>query len=553
MLALALASLTYISSLRFPFVFDDNPQIVENQQLRSWSSAPEFFTHHLWAHVAPESAGPFYRPAFLLWLLMNFQVFGLHPAGWHATTIAVHLVVTWLVFRLALRWTHDDWVAGATALLFALHPTHIETIAWISGVTDALMAVFFLAALLGYSRWHDGERPARNLALALSCGALAMLAKETAVVLPAIVAAHAWIYRQDQPARSRLRGAAVASAPFVLVAGAYLLLRATLRGINMMQSLPWTTMVLTWPGLLWSYVRHLVWPVGLSAFYETPYVTAPTAAFWRPLLAMAVVAVALWALLRRWRAPAAKLAIAFLVVPIVPALQLRAFQFAELAHDRYLYLSSIGFALLAAMLLGRPRTQPPMAGRSVAATCAVLALGALYAGADATQSVQWASTTLLYTRAVQIAPNNVHALEPLAQEMLRQGRLDEAIVLLERASGLVPTDWSTHFLLAHTCFTRHRFDEAEQHFRRAIEINPNSAAEHYFLGLTLLELDQTAEAEAPLRRAIALLPAGRGFHEALARVLLARGDVAGARAELQAELSNEPNNPSARAELERLR
>ncbi len=73
------------------------------------------------------------------------------------------------------------------------------------------------------------------------------------------------------------------------------------------------------------------------------------------------------------------------------------------------------------------------------------------------------------------------------------------------------------------------------------------------MGLTLLELDRTAEAEAPLRRAIALLPAGRGFHEALARVLLARGDVAGARAELLAELSNEPNNPSARAELERLR
>src|SRR5216684_7840806 len=118
--ALLLTVVAYIGTLRFDFVFDDVPQIVENAQLRSWHSVPGFFSHHLWAEVAPNQTGNFYRPLFLFWLLLNFKLFGLHPVGWHTATIAMHALVTWLVFRLARRVLNDDVPASVAALLFGV-------------------------------------------------------------------------------------------------------------------------------------------------------------------------------------------------------------------------------------------------------------------------------------------------------------------------------------------------------------------------------------------------------------------------------------------------
>src|SRR5882762_3555980 len=92
--------LAYLSSIRYQFVFDDPDQIVNNAAVHSWSSVPHFFTSDVWPHATPDEVGNFYRPVFLLWLLVNYKIGGLNLAWWHLVSIGLHLLATLLVFLL---------------------------------------------------------------------------------------------------------------------------------------------------------------------------------------------------------------------------------------------------------------------------------------------------------------------------------------------------------------------------------------------------------------------------------------------------------------------
>jgi 4-amino-4-deoxy-L-arabinose transferase-like glycosyltransferase len=133
---LALTFAVYIPTLRYQFVHDDRGQIVENPAVHSWRAVPTYFTAQVWAGVMPEEVGNYYRPLFLLWLRINDVVFGNHAWGWHLTTILAHVLTTLLVYLLAWRLGIDRDVALLAALIFGLHPAHIEAVAWILGVTE---------------------------------------------------------------------------------------------------------------------------------------------------------------------------------------------------------------------------------------------------------------------------------------------------------------------------------------------------------------------------------------------------------------------------------
>src|SRR5262245_48840097 len=147
---LVATALVYVSCLRYEFTYDDNSQIVLNPAITSTTHITEYFTKHVWETVDSTAPAQYYRPVFLLWLLLNYKLFALSPAGWHATNLVVHLLATWLVFVLARRLTSDQLVATIAAFLFGVHPAHVESVAWVSGVTDPLMTVFFVGAILLY-------------------------------------------------------------------------------------------------------------------------------------------------------------------------------------------------------------------------------------------------------------------------------------------------------------------------------------------------------------------------------------------------------------------
>jgi len=100
-IALVLTLLSYIAICRFDFVYDDHQQIEANPAIRTWERLPSYFTSHLWANAANQQSSNYYRPLFLVWLRLNYLVFGTHAAGWHATSLLLHLLATFLVYVAA--------------------------------------------------------------------------------------------------------------------------------------------------------------------------------------------------------------------------------------------------------------------------------------------------------------------------------------------------------------------------------------------------------------------------------------------------------------------
>ena len=144
---LVFTALAYIATLRFGYVYDDVLQIENNPRIKSVDYLPSYFTKQVWAQAQGQPAN-LYRPLFLTWLWLNFEVFGTSPGGWHFTSLLMHLAVVWLVYVLARRLLPSDGISAYVAAgIFALHPAHVEAVTWISGATESLSAAAFLFTL----------------------------------------------------------------------------------------------------------------------------------------------------------------------------------------------------------------------------------------------------------------------------------------------------------------------------------------------------------------------------------------------------------------------
>ncbi len=190
---LAATFLAYAGTLGFGFVFDDVAGIVRNDSIRAWHYLPSYFTSHVWSFLYPHLLSNYYRPLFLLWLRLNDAVFGLRPWGWHLTSVAAHLVATYLVYCLGLRLTRDAWVAAFAGLIFGLDPVHLEAVAYVSAVPELLCTLLVLAALLAWLRARE-SRPRTWLAVALALYSGALLAKESGMIQPIFSAVYAGIH-----------------------------------------------------------------------------------------------------------------------------------------------------------------------------------------------------------------------------------------------------------------------------------------------------------------------------------------------------------------------
>ncbi len=572
----AVTFVAYMGTLGYAFVYDDIFAIVENSSVHSWHFAPRFFTQHLWAFRY--AVGSYYRPIFLMWLTFNHWLFGLNPVGYHLTTILLHVGVTLLVCLLVRRLTRDQATAAIASLVFGLHPAHIEAAAWIAGATESLLAILFLGSFLCYIKYREDDRgKGRWLTASLVLAVLTVLAKEQGVVLAAVVFAYELVLKQRSPmvnsgegggpgqpaARSerwrivaaRLGEATIRSIPFLVVTAVYLAVRVVVLGAigRSLTPLSAVTVLLTWPSLLWSYIKILIWPVGLSLFYDAPYITRPTAMdFWLPLAAVGFVALALWWLARR--SAVARFAVVWLVLPIIPLLNLAVFPEGDIAHDRYLYLPSVGFSIIVALgVRGIYIGKSALFGLPAAQVLATAGIACALGVATASQHINWASSLLLYNNAVKVAPNNRYAKNNLATELLERGRPDEAALLYRDVVERYPDFYEANYNLGCVLYNNGMFEEAERTLNRAIEIKPLRPDAYYMLGVTRLDMKHLDQAESPLREAIRLRPDASLYHFALGSWFQRRGDLRAALEEFELELINNPNSTKVENQIKEIK
>jgi protein O-mannosyl-transferase len=476
----------YSGSLSFEFVWDDWPQIVNSPLIRTWSNLPRAFTSDLWYHVARHQV--YYRPLFVAWSMLNYSLFGLRPWGWHLGAVLLHvgavLAVYWLAWKMGLEY----WTAALAALIFALHPIHIEPVTWVSAASDTMVTMF---AALAFGAFLNGREPARSVdkklnknkrtawwLASLALLACALLTKEMAVVFAVLVGIYAWLNSPEKssPVR-RVIAAVIEAAPYAVVTVAYALLRrhALLQTTGHFDSdHGLMDMARTLPLVMSIYLRQLLVPLGITGLYYTPYVTGAGAILNQvvvPAVVLGAALIGLW----YWNRRAGNSIVAFaglwLLVGLAPALYLRNFSNGDFVRDRYMYLPSIGFAILAAMGL---RRLPSIKGWSAQAVQvgAVLVLCGGYACASIAQQVYWANDLMVLLRGQSLYPGNPYTMVGLAKEYSKGGANDRAVELAEAVVRDHPEYGYGPLTLAEVYIHAGRFQEGRVWLDR---VNPDYA------------------------------------------------------------------------------
>lgn len=550
-----LAFFAYLTTLGFQFVHDDRGQIVGNPAVHSWQAVPGYFTSHVWAAVAPAFLGNDYRPLFLLWLRINDALFGMRPAGWHFTTVTAHVIATYCVMLLARRIFREWPPAVITGVIFGVHPIHIEAVAWISGLPEPLVAIFLISAYLCWLRSREAASGGRKwLGASLALYALALLTKETAVVLLLILCASLWLHfpragesLQKGWVRRSLQGFRTL-VPYFLLTGIYATVRTiALKGFSHPPAhISWLTMVLTWPALLTFYLKLLVWPLGLSPFYGLQFVSHPTLRNTAlPALALLLVGTALW----KWASldRPVSLAIPWLIFPVLPVLDVQVFGNGNFAHNRYLYLPSVGFSILVAAALRHLKFGRPVFAELPSSQIWVsLGLALFFTGAIQMEDRCYANDGLFYSYAYARLGNR----DPIigmdyANTLAEQGDFAGAAAIYQRLIQAHPDMSDAYFNMGYMYYQEGQMAPAVQYLKRAAAGNPASAGAAFYLGLAEFKLHDWEQAEADLRRAIALAPTAPNYHFALGVLLKIRGNLPAAEAEFRKELALNPGQPAA--------
>ena len=553
MVACALAFLAYARGFGFGFVFDDHDQIRFNGAIQSWQHFSSLFTHHVWAFNDPNFGGNYWRPLFLVWLLLNHTFFALKPMGWHIAGALLHAAVTYLVYRLGLRLTGDPWTAAFAALLFAVDPIHIEAVVWASGATDPLMSLFFLGSLLCWFRYCDA-RQHRWIAAALGLYAASMLAKETGIVLIAVVAAAAWSFAPGEVSvREKLRRTGRSVAPFAAVAVLYLACRLlVLRGMaHPLGGESWGAMVLTWPAMLAFYARQLLVPMGLSGFYDISVLeSVGLLNFYVPLLVVAgiVVGLAYWA---RRRQPLIAFCAVWMLLTLLPVFYIRVFPSWDIVHDRYLYLPSVGFVVLLAAAIRKIKVDEAAVARAQLVTVGVIAL--VYCVSGIADQGIWADDFNLYRRGFAVAPNNLTPKVDLAIILIRnQQEGPRAAELLRQALAKAPDLWEANYNLGYLYYTSGANVDAENYLSRAISIRPWEAPPYAYRSISRFRAGNLEGAAEDARHAIELTPTAKRYHYAYGLILEKQGRFVEAAGEFRSELNQYPGDPTVEQALARV-
>jgi tetratricopeptide (TPR) repeat protein len=532
-----LAALAYFQDVRYDFILDDVPLILMNESissLRNWKTA---FVTHIFGGRNPalpmEIAAIHYRPIYILWQMLNEQLFGSVVPWWHLTSLLLHVAVIFLVYQIGIKLLKERWTAALAALLFAFHPIHVESVAYVTASTDLLVALFTLLSFLAYFRFREEGGSVFYFVASVLAAALAMLSKETAVMFPWMLVAYEAV-RETPPGEQQTWKRLLWTTPFFGVVGAYTAVRTLLFGLNTGPGPNGSRVaaLLDIPLVLVAYLRNLFWPFRLSFFYPAEWGSKWTLLRGAAVILIFAAAAFLW---NRYRNRAgARLQIlwaAFLFVPAV--LGVYAFVREDWIHDRHMYLVSIPVCLIVAVFL----TDSKFTTRaSVIASSLVLAILLVD---TALQVPRFSDDTTIYASALKVAPRSYLANSYYGEALWNYGRREEGLREFEFVTELAPKSAAAHERYGAALGQLGREDEALAEYAKALQwsVRPTAFRAFILSETAQIELKRSEfpEAAAHLREAVQIAPKTLNYHSLLAQALTQQGRTKEAHEELQVE------------------
>jgi tetratricopeptide (TPR) repeat protein len=524
-------------------VYDDDQRVVANAMVQRG------FTRETLAWAFTSFHAGNWTPITWLSHMLDVRLFGLEPWGHHLASVLLHAANAALVFLAWQRLTGALGRSAAVAALFAVHPLHVESVAWVAERKDVLSAGFGWLAVLAWAAYAERPRPAPYLAAGAGL-ALSLMAKGTWVTLPfLLLLLDFWpLRRLGRVDAGRLL---LEKVPLVVLAvgGSLVTIVAQSRWGNVrdLAELPFG-LRLGNAGLAYlAYLADAVWPSGLAVPYPHPglEMSLPRVA----AAGAAIVAATTLALRQATRRP--WLATGWLwylgtLVPVIGLVQVGA----QARADRYTYLPLVGIYVAAvwsaAEAAARLRVPPRLATGLLAAVVAALAV------ATRAQIAYWHDSVALFERAVAVTSPNPIAHVMLGKALASEGRFDAALAQFDAAQLDYAAE--TQALRAGVLVELHRDAEAEEAARAALALAPGHPVALFHLGLIRQRAGRLPEAVALYREALRGDPDGlflQARHN-LAVALARLGDRAGARRELEAVLRVQPDYAPSLRSLERL-
>jgi len=488
-----------------------------------------------------------YVPLSWMSLGLDFQLWGMTPAGYHATSLVLHALSALLLYFIARRLIAavrpvDDgaaWAAAIGALLWAVHPLRVESVAWITERRDVLSGVFYFAALLAYLRSVDGDR--RWYAVSLVAFVAALLSKGTAVTLPAALCiVNVYPLRRIGGAAG-WRGDAMWRvlrdvAPFAVLSVAFVAIAfVALRPVDQL-SVSGKVAVSAYS--LCFYLIKTVVPAGLSPLYEMPLrVSIAEPRYVASILASVALVVGVWRAAPRWPALAAgACAFGALILPLLGVHQ----NGPQIAADRYTYQASAALALLGgAALLAVPRRRSHAARRIAALV--VIALATL----TWRQLAVWEDGESLWAQVLRVEPRSALANNNYGNLLLQKGALDSAFVHYSAAVASNPRYAEAHDNLGVAYAKMDSAAAAVAQYRLALESNPQLASAHVNWGVVLARQGAVDSAVAHYRAALAIDSAREDAHVNWGNALLRAGRAAEAVEHYRRALALQPDDIAA--------
>jgi tetratricopeptide (TPR) repeat protein len=486
-----------------------------------------------WAFTSSYSSN--WHPLTWLSHMLDCQLYDLKPAGHHITNLLFHVANSLLLFGLLQRLTGALWRSAFAAALFALHPLHVESVAWVSERKDVLSAFFFMLTVGAYARYAEvqslkskvqspGADAPRNTqhasgyyVLALFLFALGLMSKPMLVTLPfVLLLLDYWplgrlqlstvnlpLSTTTRPAT--LRRLVVEKIPFfVLAASSCVLTFLVQQASGAMPALEKSPLDLRLANALVAYARYLgktFWPAKLAVFYPySPLSLDSWQVIGAALLLLAATVAVVLAGKRSPYLPVGWLWFLGMLVPVVGIVQVGKQSWA----DRYTYLPHIGLFLIiawgASAVVARwkwPRIIPIVAAGLTLIVCGL---------ATARQLSYWRNTKMLFQHAVAVTSGNFVAYTVVANALIEEGKLPEAIEECRRALQISPEYPEAHNTLGNIHAKQEKLDEAIADYRAAVQADPNYPDARNGLGNVLLKQGAFAEAEAQCREALRMTP-----------------------------------------------
>lgn len=529
----------YSPSLRNGFInYDDPLYLTQNpwvQQGLSFGGMGWAFTHF---------AASNWHPVTWISHMIDWQLFGAAAWGHHLMSVLLHAVGSVLLFVFFSSATYRRGESFFVAAFFALHPVHVESVAWAAERKDVLSILFLFGSMVLYLRWTRSQRPGRPLYLgSLALFALALMSKPMAMSMPALLLlADYWPLQRLSPGHLQKRLSE--KIPFFLLslASGVVTIMAQSAG-GAVKDFSVTPLIGRLANALVSVVRYLgkvFYPVDLAVFY--PYPT-----HWPGLVVLGcgitIVAISASAFCLRRQAPYLLFGWAWFLISLVPVIGLVQVGGQSMA-DRYLYLPFVGLAV--PLVWGIARLLSPVVSTKFQAAFAIVVL-AVCSGLTSRQIFVWRTNETLFRHALAVTKGNVLAHWNLGADLAERGLLAEAIAELRAVVALSPDSSEAHRTLGIYLAEAGQLSPARAHLEEALRLQPDDAEAHVNLGIVLDQQGHPEGAIAEYRAALAKQPEHAYAHQNLGRAFERRGQLNEALAEYELAIRFRPEYAPAHA------